>query len=154
MRFLEKAQYLQFLQATEIAPDIALSDKEPLGIAMQRMTEEECRFAPDPHAPPADESPVFIVGFPRSGDDHARTDARRRTRAMSRWTRAAPTLQDCIQRMQVLRLRYPQQLGMLGERELQAIRNGYWSEVAKIVEVLSRRDPGGQEPSKPCCACR
>ena len=67
MRFLEKAHAFQFLQATEIAPDIALSDKEPLGIAMQRMTEEECRFAPDPHAPPADESPVFIVGFPRSG---------------------------------------------------------------------------------------
>jgi len=133
MGFLKKAHAFQFGQAAEIAPDIALSKEEPLRIAMQRMTEEECRFALSPLGPSPADSPVFIVGFPRSGTTmlEQMLDAHPRYVAMDEQL----TLQHCIQTMQAMGLRYPQQLSELGEADLQRIRDGYWREVAKIVEV-------------------
>jgi tetratricopeptide (TPR) repeat protein len=133
MGFLEKAHAFQFGQAAEIAPDIALSEEEPLRIAMQRMTPEQCRFAAEATGPGATESPVFIVGFPRSGTTmlEQMLDAHPRFVAMDEQL----TLQHCIKQMQAMDLRYPQQLGELGERDLQRIRDGYWEEVGKIVDV-------------------
>ena len=133
MRFLGKAHAFQFGQAAEIAPDIALSNEEPLRIAMQRMTPEECRFSTAAAGPGALESPVFIVGFPRSGTTmlEQMLDAHPRYVAMDEQL----TLQHCIQLMQAFGLRYPQQLDLLDEAALQRIRKGYWDEVAKIVDV-------------------
>lgn len=133
MGFLEKAHAFQFRQAVEIAPDIALSEEEPLRIAMQRMTPEQCRFAADATGPGAKESPVFIVGFPRSGTTmlEQMLDAHPRFVAMDEQL----TLQYCIQQMQASGLGYPQQLDHLDEQALQRIRAGYWGEVGKVVDV-------------------
>jgi tetratricopeptide (TPR) repeat protein len=133
MEFLGKAHAFQFRQAVDIAPDIALSEEEPLRIAMQRMTPEQCHFAADAAATGATVSPVFIVGFPRSGTTmlEQMLDAHPRFVAMDEQL----TLQHCIQQMQASGLRYPQQLDLLDEQGLRRIREGYWGEVAKVVDV-------------------
>jgi tetratricopeptide (TPR) repeat protein len=133
MRCLEQAHAFQFRQAVEIAPDIALSDEEPLRIAMQLMTEDECRFVREPHGPAADRSPVFIVGFPRSGTTmlEQMLDAHPRHVAMDEQL----TLQHCIQRMQSMGFSYPRQLAELGDADVQRIRDAYWEEAARVVDV-------------------
>lgn len=133
MRFLERAHAFQFRQASEIAPDIALSDEEPLRIAMQRMSGDECRFIQDRRGPSPNESPVFIVGFPRSGTTmlEQMLDAHPRFVAMDEQL----TLQHCIQQMQSTGLRYPRQLGELDESSLERIRASYWAEARRVVDL-------------------
>ena len=51
----------------DIAPELAEPGHEPLRIATEWMQPEQCDFGDESDAPSADDSPVFIVGFPRSG---------------------------------------------------------------------------------------
>ena len=134
MRRLGIAHAFQLKMAAEIAPDVASSDEEPLRIAMEWMTPSQCAFATEAPRPALRPSPVFIVGFPRSG-----------TTMLEQMLDAHPgfvsmdeqlTLHHCIRQMEDdIGLQYPFDLDRLDTNMLDAIRERYWREAAEVVSL-------------------
>ncbi|MCW0379023.1 sulfotransferase [Xanthomonas sacchari] len=137
MAMLEKAHALQFKLAAETMPDIAHSGEEPLQISSLWL---KTPFAVDPHAtaPDSDASPVFIVGFPRSGTTMLEQMLDAHPRYASMDERAI--LQRCIEWMEAQGKRYPYDLDALDQTQVAAMRQVYWAEVAKVVALA----PGQQ----------
>ncbi|MET7141338.1 sulfotransferase [Xanthomonas sp. PPL139] len=137
MTMLEKAHALQFKLAAETVPDIAHSGEEPLQISSQWL---QTPFATDTHdtAPHSDASPVFIVGFPRSGTTMLEQMLDAHPRYASMDERAI--LQRCIEWMEAQGKRYPYDLDALDHAQVEAMRQVYWAEVAKVVALA----PGQQ----------
>ena len=133
MAELAKAHEIHFRFASGIVPEIAFSTEEPLRIASKWMQPEQCHFEPDPMAPPANASPVFIVGYPRSGTTmlEQMLDAHPGFVSMDERT----ILQRCIEWMESRGLEYPYELGRLTNSDLVELRALYWAEVAQVAEV-------------------
>lgn len=137
MLLLARAHEFQLQLAAEIAPEIAQSDDEPLQIATKWMSPEQCRFVDEASGPAADVSPIFIVGFPRSG-----------TTMLEQMLDAHPgyvsmdeqlVLHHCIKGMQAAGLNYPFQLDQMDDRMLEQLRAEYWKEVARIMPVAAHQ---------------
>lgn len=130
---LAKAHDIHFHFASEIVPEIAFSTEEPLRIASKWMQPDQCHFAPDPMAPSADASPVFIVGYPRSGTTmlEQMLDAHPGFVSMDERT----ILQRCIESMESRGLEYPYELAQLTDTDLVELRALYWAEVAQVAEI-------------------
>lgn len=133
---LASAHEIQFRLASGMAPEIAASAEEPLRIAAKWLQPEEAHFEPSPDDPTADHSPVFIVGFPRSG-----------TTMLEQMLDAHPAyvsmderiiIQCCVERMEAKGLTYPHQLDRLGAIDLEELRALYWLESSKV----ATRAPG------------
>ena len=133
MRDLEQAHQLQAGLAREISPRLADPDHEPLQIATRWMQAEQCDFGDESGAPSAEESPVFIVGFPRSGTTmlEQMLDAHPRYVSMDERT----LLQTCVESMEADGLAYPAQLDRLGAKALAGLRALYRAEAAKVVDL-------------------
>ena len=87
----------------------------------------------DSHAPPVEESPIFVVAFPRSGTTLLEQilDAHPALRSMDE----TPFLKRTLEQVRELGIRYPAELGRLSAAQLQQIRSGYWSEVHGKIEL-------------------
>ena len=133
MRDLEQAHRLQAGLAREISPRLADPGHEPLQIATRWMQAEQCDFGDESDAPSAEDSPVFIVGFPRSGTTmlEQMLDAHPRYVSMDERT----LLQTCVERMEAGGRAYPAQLDGLGGKDLAELRALYRAEAAKIVDL-------------------
>ena len=85
------------------------------------------------HAPPAAESPVFIVGFPRSGTTllELTLDAHAGLASMDEQS----FLRQAVDEVRLLGIDYPAALGELDEAQLQRIRAHYWENVARRVTL-------------------
>jgi hypothetical protein len=83
--------------------------------------------------PPATESPVFIVAFPRSGTTllELALDAHPLLRSMDE----QPFLHNALDDLAASGARYPTELGRLGRAELDAVRARYWQRVRTRVEL-------------------
>jgi tetratricopeptide (TPR) repeat protein len=119
-----------------------------LELAMGRSTEAESRILvraaincdPDDVAswqgdgPSMEESPIFIVGFPRSGTTLLEQvlDAHPQLQSMDEQPFLRRGLEDVAERG----VRYPTELGKLTAQDLEAIRARYWERVRKRVRVL------------------
>jgi tetratricopeptide (TPR) repeat protein len=118
-----------------------------LELAMGRSTEAESRLLaraaigcdPDDVAswqgdgPSMEESPIFIVGFPRSGTTLLEQvlDAHPLLQSMDEQPFLRRGLEDVTERG----IRYPTELGKLTAQDLDAIRARYWERVGKRVHV-------------------
>ena len=133
MHALEQAHRLQAGLARDISPRLADPGHEPLQIATRWMQPEQCDFGDESSAPGADQSPVFIVGFPRSGTTmlEQMLDAHPRYVSMDERT----LLQACVECMEAKGLAYPAQLDRLEEADLVELRALYRAEAAKVVEL-------------------
>jgi tetratricopeptide (TPR) repeat protein len=133
MAELAKAHDIHFHFASQVVPEIAFSAKEPLRIASKWMSAEECLFPMDPAAPGLEASPVFIVGFPRSGTTmlEQMLDAHPAYVSMDERT----ILQRCIEWMEERGLDYPHDLARLTSRDLAALRDLYWTEVRQVADL-------------------
>ena len=84
-------------------------------------------------APPPEESPIFIVGFPRSGttlleqtlDAHASLASMDETRY----------LYQAIDRMAGEKINYPRKLADLSRAQLDLLRNVYWQSVRRKIDL-------------------
>ena len=132
MQQLADAHRIRFGLAAELEPEIAASADDPLRIASKWLAPDESHFPPGANDPTSDQSPVFIVGFPRSG-----------TTMLEQMLDAHPgyvsmderiIVQDCVGRMESMGFAYPSQLDKLQEPELAELRGLYWSQVAKVVQ--------------------
>lgn len=138
MQVLATAHELQLSHATRLLPDLMAADSQPLNITNYPVdAAAHARWLEDPQAPAAERSPIFIVGFPRSGTTllEQMLDAHPGVQAMDE----RAFLQDVIAKMQSLRgLRYPDDLDRLTPADLQELRDTYWRCVAGVV----RLEPG------------
>jgi Flp pilus assembly protein TadD len=133
MRQLDQAHQIQFRLAQDIAPKLAEPGYEPLQVTTSWMQPEQCQFGDESDAPVADDSPVFIVGFPRSGTTmlEQMLDAHPRYVSMDERT----LLQTCIERMRAKGLDYHAQLDRLSAPDLAELRGLYRAEAAKVVQL-------------------
>lgn len=136
---LEKAHAIHFKLAADNVPEIAHSDEEPLKVSSLWLDDAQARYADArSEAPAGDASPVFIVGFPRSGTTMLEQMLDAHPGYASMDERA--TLQRCIEWMEAQGKRYPYDLGALDQAQVEAMRQVYWSEIAKVIALA----PGQQ----------
>lgn len=138
MAHLEKAHAIHFRLAEDVVPEIAHSDAEPLKVSSKWLAEDEGGFRHDPHAPDEKASPVFIVGFPRSGTTMLEQMLDAHPGYASMDERA--TLQRCIEHMEKHGFEYPHGLDRLDAAAADDLRAVYWTEVAKVITLA----PGQQ----------
>ncbi|WP_159015502.1 sulfotransferase [Cognatiluteimonas profundi] len=133
MAELAQAHAIQFALASASLPEVAESPDEPLRIASRWMTPEQTVFAVSPNAPSRAESPVFIVGFPRSG-----------TTMLEQMLDAHPAfvsmderiiIQYCVECMESKGLTYPHELDRLSDADLAELRELYWAESSKVADI-------------------
>ena len=132
MHALQQAHAARCAQTRARAPDLFGHASEPFAIARHRLDARQySAWQPDPAAPDAAASPVFVVGFPRSGTTLLETmlDAHPALACMDE----RPYLQDLIEYMQGSGLRYPEDLGRLSAGQCAAMRAIYRERVARHV---------------------
>jgi Flp pilus assembly protein TadD len=139
MAMLEKAHAIHFKLAADTVPEIAYSNEEPLKVSSLWLDEAQARYAEArATAPGSDASPVFIVGFPRSGTTMLEQMLDAHPGYASMDERA--TLQRCIEWMEAQGKQYPYDLDALDNAQVEAMRQVYWSEIAKVIALA----PGQQ----------
>ena len=136
MQYLAQAHALQVPTAARLMPELARADAQPLVRAARSVDAQAFAAWPPIPAPSAIESPIFIVGFPRSGTTllEAMLDSHPDLAAMDE----RPFLQDLIDAMQGAGYAYPKDLGRLTAQDAQQLRDVYWRRVA----ATGRWQPG------------
>lgn len=139
MAMLEKAHAIHFKLAADTVPEIAYSNEEPLKVSSLWLDDAQARYAEAREAAPdSGMSPVFIVGFPRSGTTMLEQMLDAHPGYASMDERA--TLQRCIEWMEAQGKQYPYDLHTLDHTQVEAMRQVYWSEIAKVIALA----PGQQ----------
>lgn len=131
--FLARAHADQLDVARQLVPELLRPDSVPLGIVDTRISAQQYAHWTPVGGPPASASPVFVVGFPRSGTTmlEQMLDAHPGLRSMDEQT----FVQRVIERMGRFGLRYPTDLGLLDAAQCDILRETYWSCVAKLVDL-------------------
>lgn len=133
MQAFAQAHACQLRLAEQLVPQLLAPEATALPTAAVRLREQEFRAWSDPDAPAIEASPIFIVGFPRSG-----------TTMLEQMLDAHPGLQsmdervyinDTIERLSPLGLRYPHDLGELTPAQCARLREEYWRLVANTVRL-------------------
>ncbi len=108
----------------------------PLAIADQSCEAQDIARWVDDSEPAAAESPIFIVGFPRSGTTLLELvlDAHPQLTSIDE----QPFLQNALDDILTEKVRYPGELATLTQAQLERIRGAYWAKTARRVE----RAPG------------
>ncbi|MHC1480814.1 sulfotransferase family protein [Frateuria aurantia] len=126
------AHAAQAEQASALMPELLLPGTAPLLLAEARISATDYRcWSP---APPAQHpSPVFIVGFPRSGTTllEQMLDAHPAYQSMDE----RPFVHELTQRMEAVGQRYPEGLAALDDREIEQLRAVYWGLVDRTVRL-------------------
>jgi Flp pilus assembly protein TadD len=134
MDALGKAHAAQMVKAAQLVPELLLPGVQPLSPALIRMTPAQ---AADWSVPirSTDEpaSPIFVVGFPRSGTTmlEQMLDAHPTLASMDE----QPFLQGVTERVLALGLEYPEALGELDPAACDALRQHYWEQVGTVVTL-------------------
>jgi Flp pilus assembly protein TadD len=130
MQALERAHAIQIELARQSLPELLEPDAQPLRTATKWLTAEAYAAWPEFPAPTTQESPVFIVGFPRSGTTmlEQMLDAHPDLKAMDE----RAFLQDLIERMSAFGCVYPYDLGQLSQSQCEELRQLYWQLTAGV----------------------
>jgi len=133
MQALTRAHELQMQKASLMIPELIASGAEPLTAGLDPISTESRQQWVDMPAPGVDESPIFIMGFPRSGTTmlEQMLDAVPSLRAMDE----QPFLQSVVERIEQYGLRYPRDLHRLDAAQCEELRKLYWSLVRKTVKL-------------------
>ncbi|WP_369943730.1 tetratricopeptide repeat-containing sulfotransferase family protein [Xanthomonas medicagonis] len=139
MEMLGKAHAIQLKIAAGSMPGIVQSGDEPLQSSNAWLEQAQARYADvRDTAPVAGASPVFIVGFPRSGTTMLEQMLDAHPNYASMDERAI--VQNCIEWMEAQGKQYPYDLDALDNAQVEAMRQVYWSEIAKVIALA----PGQQ----------
>jgi tetratricopeptide (TPR) repeat protein len=130
MTALVEAHSRQMLLAHQAVPELVKPDAQPLFSATRWIDAQTRASWPEYPAPPMLESPIFVVGFPRSG-----------TTMLEQMLDAHPNLQsmderafllNVIDRMDRLGYEYPYDLGKLSAAQCEELRRRYWQSTAQV----------------------
>lgn len=131
LKALERAHELQVQLTAQHHAHLLAPGVKPLHTAGILLSAESYRSWPAAaNAPSRQESPIFIVGFPRSGTTMLEQMLDAHPHLVSMDERAF--LQMVIEEVPV---EYPHDLGKLGEDQCEALRRRYWELVASCVTV-------------------
>ncbi|MBL8298188.1 MAG: sulfotransferase [Rhodanobacteraceae bacterium] len=124
MRWIQQGHEVQIAQLRIAAPE-KLSAASNLTLAQRRITQQQYAQWPAIQGPEAAQSPVFVVGFPRSGTTLLETllDAHEELTCMDERT----FLDDLTKQIEADGITYPEQLGALDARQCQQLRDKYWN---------------------------
>lgn len=136
MEYLRQAHGSQMQIVTQLVPELVESSSNPLNITNYSVGDRAFRNWGPVSAPVVEGSPIFILGFPRSGTTmlEQMLDAHPGMASMDE----QPFVQRVIEHMQSMGLEYPDQLGELDDAQCQTLRDVYWRAVASLV----RLEPG------------
>ena len=136
MAALRHAHDAQLRSARTLVPEMLEPGAEPLKTTQVRVEPEQFARWPRGDGPGESQSPVFIMGFPRSGTTllEQMLDAHPHFQSMDE----RAFLQGVIERMERMGLRHPQQLGDLSPAQLDELRGAYW----RMVDTTVRVAPG------------
>jgi Flp pilus assembly protein TadD len=136
MNALHQAHALQIELARQSLPELLEPGSQPLRTATKWVSAEMRAGWPELPAPAMADSPIFIVGFPRSGTTmlEQMLDAHPTLQAMDE----RAFLQDLVERMSRFGHVYPFDLAKLDADQCAELRDLYWSRTAKV----ARRTPG------------
>ncbi len=135
MNWFNRAHQLQIEELRERSPKWFGPDADPLEITRHRINAELRRDWLPVEAPDAAASPIFIVGFPRSGTTMLETmlDAHPQLAGMDERT----FLQDVVDEIRKAGMNYPEDLGRLDDAMCTRLRGVYWN----LVRTRARVDP-------------
>jgi hypothetical protein len=133
MQALTRAHELQMQKASLMIPELIASGAEPLTAGLDPISAESRQLWAICPPPASTESPIFIMGFPRSGTTmlEQMLDAVPSLRAMDE----QPFLQSVVERIEQNGLRYPRDLHRLDAVQCDELRKLYWSLVRKTVKL-------------------
>jgi len=123
MDALETAHRLQIEDLRPSNPQLLEPDAPLLPGIDARVSEQDYRSWPALHAPDASQSPVFIVGFPRSGTTllEQMLDAHPRLQSMDE----RPFLNILAGQLHAIGIEVPEDLAKLNQRDCDELRKGY-----------------------------
>lgn len=127
LAYLHEAHALQQPQAERLMPNVAHSGLPPLIRAARRVSAESFRRWPTLPSPTSEETPTFVMGFPRSGTTMLETmlDSHPALSAMDE----QPFLQDLTDAIQRNGFAYPADLDRLTQVDCEQLRAAYWRRV-------------------------
>ncbi len=130
---LQDAHAAQMHHVAQIAPQIAGDHYEPLRITRYGCNAKDFMSWQDRGGAAFDQSPIFVVAFPRSGTTllEQALDAHPALVSMDEQT----FVQDAIDDIRSLGVTYPEQMGSLSELQCESLRQKYWQRVATRVHV-------------------
>ncbi len=132
MQALRKGHAAQLESALRLEPELADPVSEPLAVESHRVPEAGRLWGPI-EAPDEAASPIFVVGFPRSGTTllEQMLDAHPDLQSMDEQA----FIQDVIETMEKAGYAYPGDLGRIDSATAEQLRKVYWSHVATVVTL-------------------
>ena len=133
MAAFRRAHASQMETAGQVMPDLLDPAVEPLRISTHLVSTEQHARWKALSAPPAQASPVFVVGFPRSGTTmlEQMLDAHPSMRSMDE----RAFLQGTIEHLNRFGLAYPEELDRIDEAMIGELRATYWGLTAKVAPL-------------------
>ena len=131
---LARAHAAQMVKAAQLVPELLLPGVQPLSPALIRMTPAQVEAWPLLVRPPsAPRSPIFVVGFPRSGTTmlEQMLDAHPDLASMDE----QPFLQGVAEEVLGLGLTYPEAIGQLDPAVCEMLIQHYWEQVGSVVKL-------------------
>ena len=146
---LDLAHARQLEIARQTAPKLSALDGQPLPMAARSVRAEAYATWKSLAAPPASESPVFVIGFPRSGTTllEQMLDAHPDFRSMDE----RGYVYQLIERMERAGQRYPADLANLTQEEADQLRAVYWRLVEHTLPDLGPRRLIDKNPLNMLC---
>jgi len=146
---LDDAHASQLRFARDFVPELLEEGSQPLDMATQTVSRlAHDRWTPL-HAPSSRQSPVFVVGFPRSGTTllEQMLDAHPDFRSMDE----RAFVYELIKRMQLAGQSYPADLATLTQANVDQLRDIYANDVRRIVPDLGQRQLVDKNPLNMLC---
>lgn len=133
MEYLRLAHQAQMRIASQLVPELIEPSANPMNIADYAVKEGEISNWRLVSGPATEDSPIFVLGFPRSGTTmlEQMLDAHPGMVSMDE----QPFVQRVIEQMQDMGWQYPERLGDLDSGQCKQLRDTYWRSVAKLVQL-------------------
>ncbi|OOG57161.1 hypothetical protein B0E47_06995 [Rhodanobacter sp. B05] len=134
MEALAKAHAAQMVRAAQLVPELLLPGVQPLSPALIRMTSAQVAGWEPPARSNGDpQSPIFVVGFPRSGTTmlEQMLDAHPALTSMDE----QPFLQGVSEKVVGLGMEYPEGIGALDPGMCAMLIRHYWEQASSVVKL-------------------
>lgn len=148
-RAAQTAHAAQWDIASALVPELTVEGSRPLSMAEQRVSHRQFDQWTSLAPPRSDDSPVFVVGFPRSGTTllEQMLDAHPGFRSMDE----RDFVYELIHRMQLAGQAYPDDLSRLTQTETDQLRGLYADMARRVVPDLGERRLIDKNPLNMLC---
>jgi tetratricopeptide (TPR) repeat protein len=148
-RALETAHAAQLEIAREVAPELLDAGNPPLAMAARSVSSDAFASWSTLDAPDAARSPVFVIGFPRSGTTlvEQMLDAQPGFQSMDE----RGHLRELIERMEAVGQHYPDALATLSQADADELRAIYWRLVGRVLPDLGQHQLVDKNPLNLLC---